>query len=509
MPKAALERNSFVKGLITEATPLTFPENASIAEDNFVLNRDGSRQRRLGMDYEPQHAKINTSKNYFDFNNLAITSYKWENADDDSSLTLGVVQVANYIYLLDLVTPAPSASVVATLVLPTRYSNTPIQYTPIKGVLVMVSAGDIEGPQYIKRDGPNSFSTHSYTLLVRDIWGVDDGLDVDERPSALTDLHKYNLLNQGWTEANYNSVAYPSNSDVMQYGKNSTDDFSKAFLLKQFFGNTPSAKGKYIINAYTRGLSRTEQSGVTVPIDQETGTATTVATYAGRIFYSGVSSNIVAGDAKSPSYSGIILFTPIIDNVSRLGNCYQVADPTSEHVSDLIATDGGSINIPEASNIYKLITTGTSLIVLAENGVWQITGPDGVFKADDFSISQITNTGLIGTGTAINAEGTIVYWSEGGIYVLTEDKGSGRLTASNLTEATIQSLYNNIPATSKLFAKGNYDSSIRKMSWLYNDGTTDPSSTQDSYYNKELIFDTVLQAFYTNTIGELDRKSVV
>ena len=42
---------SFVKGLITEASPLTFPENASIDEKNFVLNRDGSRSRRLGVDY--------------------------------------------------------------------------------------------------------------------------------------------------------------------------------------------------------------------------------------------------------------------------------------------------------------------------------------------------------------------------------------------------------------------------------------------------------------------------
>jgi hypothetical protein len=29
---------SFTKGLITEASPLTFPENASIDERNFVLN---------------------------------------------------------------------------------------------------------------------------------------------------------------------------------------------------------------------------------------------------------------------------------------------------------------------------------------------------------------------------------------------------------------------------------------------------------------------------------------
>ena len=46
------EFNTFVGGLVTEASPLTFPENASIDEANFELDRNGSRSRRLGMDYE-------------------------------------------------------------------------------------------------------------------------------------------------------------------------------------------------------------------------------------------------------------------------------------------------------------------------------------------------------------------------------------------------------------------------------------------------------------------------
>lgn len=47
--RAKVEVNRFTAGLITEASPLTFPDNASLDEVNFVLNRDGSRNRRLGM----------------------------------------------------------------------------------------------------------------------------------------------------------------------------------------------------------------------------------------------------------------------------------------------------------------------------------------------------------------------------------------------------------------------------------------------------------------------------
>ena len=510
MPKTTLERNSFVRGLITEATPLTFPENASIDELNFVLNRDGSRQRRLGLDFEDQFALIDTTLTAGAFDSLAITSFKWENVSDDATLSVGVVQIGRTLYILDLGQTSLSSSVLDTITLDAVYTTYPIQYAPLKGVLVMVSKGDTTGPQMLSRDGVGVYSVSTYALEVRDIWGVYDALDVEERPAALTDLHRYNLLNQGWSVEDYDEVGYPSNADVMFLGKTASDKFDDAQLLRQFFGNTPAPRGKFIINAFNRGTSRASQTAdpiAVLPIDAEQGTATAVATYAGRIFYAGINSNVVAGDSKSPSYTGTLLFTSLVDNVGKLGRCYQEADPTSEHVSDLLATDGGTIDIPEASNIYKLITKGTSLVVLAENGVWEITGPDGVFRADDFSISQITSVGAFGPDSIINAEGSVIYWGKGGIYVLAPNETTGRLVATNLTENSIQTFYNNIPSVGKLHAKGNYDSSSRKVSWLYNDTEAYDGTGQTSNYNKELVFDTVLQAFYPTTFGALATDS--
>jgi|SRR5690554_1297592 len=42
--------NTFVKGLMTEASEINFPENYSLYEKNFELRRDGGRDRRRGMD---------------------------------------------------------------------------------------------------------------------------------------------------------------------------------------------------------------------------------------------------------------------------------------------------------------------------------------------------------------------------------------------------------------------------------------------------------------------------
>ena len=78
-------------------------------------------------------------------------------------------------------------------------------------------------------------------INVRDIWGVDDGLAVNTRPTTLSTTHRYNLKNQGWSRSvqsansSYNSTVvsqpdcidytfaskgvYPSNADAWTQGK--------------------------------------------------------------------------------------------------------------------------------------------------------------------------------------------------------------------------------------------------------------------------------------------------
>lgn len=51
MPKISSDKKylPFVKGLITEASPLAYPEGATLDEDNVVITRSGERERRLGL----------------------------------------------------------------------------------------------------------------------------------------------------------------------------------------------------------------------------------------------------------------------------------------------------------------------------------------------------------------------------------------------------------------------------------------------------------------------------
>ena len=107
--KAVKPYITFVRGLISEASPLTYPEDASIEEENFILNRDGSRQRRLGIDYENSYAlSSNIATNVF--SDLAVTTHIWTNVANCGRTTFAVVQAGTILYFYDLAVESQSGN---------------------------------------------------------------------------------------------------------------------------------------------------------------------------------------------------------------------------------------------------------------------------------------------------------------------------------------------------------------------------------------------------------------
>ena len=545
MPVSAGTKNyySFVKGLITEASPLVYPENSAVSVDNFLLNRDGSIQRRLGMDYEPTYALKSSGLPASAFNTSAVTFNIWNNVDNKPTLKFGVVQIGAYLWFVDMFKE----------VLSTNFKNSGnsletggigdhrVNITSINGYLIVTSPEF--KPFYLKYDeATDVVSKQEIAFSIRDLFGIDDGLAVNDRPTNLTDDHKYNLLNQGWglTEINAFKASqgvYPSNSDIQSLGKDADDVFDPTLMIKQDFGNSPAPKGRTIINAFSRGSSRQQQADVfivannpaaefgfnytfeddtnyfisldasnfaTLLEDLEESRISVSAAYSGRVFYSGVQSVVTNPDPKSPDYTGFIFFTKLISSVKDLGECYQEADPTSEQISDLIASDGGFIQIPDAANIFKLVPTDRSLLVLAENGVWEITGDtDSGFSALGYQVNKVGSIGALSPTSIVEVEGTVVFFAEGGIYTLAYDQQSGYLRPQNISASTIQTFYSAIPSVARKFAKGSFDPETRRISWMYSDDAGYTGVTDKYNYNRELIFDTLLQAFYTNTIDRI------
>ena len=91
-----VEFNTFVGGLVTEASPLNFPSNASLDEENFTLNKDGTRSRRAGVPFENGYQIINSTSSLID-GELVVSSFKWENAGGLSTNTIICVQMGDTI----------------------------------------------------------------------------------------------------------------------------------------------------------------------------------------------------------------------------------------------------------------------------------------------------------------------------------------------------------------------------------------------------------------------------
>jgi len=548
--------NSFVKGLITEASPLTYPENASLDEENFDLELNGSRKRRLGLDYETLYALTDTSLSTALLSSTKQSIHEWSFTGVSKVLVIGVVRIYNRLYFMDLTTANPSANLLnsGSYITINGMENFDIDVTVLNGNLV-IAATDLARPVILTyNELTDTVSQSVITLLIRDLFGVDDGFSYDARPTTLSNAHQYNLTNQGWSEtvATVASVPaaattganawggddrrwvapvytgtneaidycftingwYPSNSDIWTYGKSGdpTDAgfevFDPALLEKNSVGNSQAPKGSFIIDAFSRGSVRSAVSAINgLPLDKEVGAISTIEAYAGRVFYSGIYSSVTGGDSFSPNYSGYIFFSQTSTDKDKMGKCYQEADPTSPNISDLVATDGGVIHIPEAAHITKLITTRSSLVVFAENGIWEIFGDTEGFTATKYQVSKISSVGVAYPNAIVEANGNIVYWAKTGIHVLTTEESSGRLLSQNISLTTIQSFYDTIPETAKANARGFFDEPTNHVRWLYNDEAGYGSQNYINKYNKELNFDMTLTAFYKYSFSDLASNS--
>jgi hypothetical protein len=219
---------------------------------------------------------------------------------------------------------------------------------------------------------------------------------------------------------------------------------------------------------------------------------TTTEFYQGRIFYSGVVEQNLGSN---------IYFSQIAEKREQYGRCYQKNDPTSEDASELLSDDGGIIKIPDAGNILRIFEFQGALLVLATNGVWIVQGSAGApFVATDYEVKKISASGTNSSLSIASFRGVPVWWSREGILTVTYDPSYGSFTVDNLSNATIQTLIDDVPNVNKRYVKGTCDPVERIIYWAYND--EDNLSTPEFYmYNKILLLNMQIGAFsvYDNT----------
>lgn len=531
MPIVSSEKayNTFVKGFVTEVNPLTYPENASLDEDNFVLERNGSRSRRLGIDYEFGYTLKSTGLSAADIEGGRQSFHTWESPNEATDVHIGVIRIYNKLWFVNLLDTSPSASFLnsGNAITITGMANSELETAVINNGLILVCK-DIAYPVLLTYNATTQAVTQENIVLsIRDFLGVDDGESVGTRPSTLSSTHRYNLRNQGWStkivstcgtdalDCTFTTLGgYPANADLWSLGKvgdatsANFEKYDPNVMNRNSIDNATATRGSYIIDAFFRGTSRQNVSGISgLPLDSEEGMITSVASYAGRAFYSGVNSLVTGGDDKSPNYSSYLFFSQTVTDKGKLGLCYQEADPTSPTISDIIDTDGGTIQIPEITNVVRLIPVRSSLLIFAQNGIWELYGDAGGFTATSYQVSKISSIGISNKKSIVEANGIVYYFSNNGISVLVPDNISGRYKEENISLTTIQTYYNELSEISKNNARGFYDEREYRVRWLYNDLAGYVEGSYINKYNRELVFDTTLKAFYLQSIESLASNS--
>lgn len=499
---------AFVGGLNTEASPLTYPPNAWAEGDNVTPDIDGSISLRRAVDFEQSYA-LGTEFDDSVEQTGAFSVGEWNNVGGDGNLHFIVQQQGRIVsFYVNTGSTSVSSQIKSFSINlgsyqaqgnPEAKGRSPISVTSANGKLLIVSRDT--NPLLVSYDADaDDIEVEEITIQIRDFLGVDDEMAVNYEPpeAGVSQEHLYNLYNQGWSNANANVyytafARWPSKAQTWTLGKDSSDNFDAVLLGKQDFGTSPAPKGRFVLDVHNR--DRTSVSGATITTEMEQYRPVTVAFFAGRAWYGGV---------RSPTIGSWVMFSQVAESDDKLGKCYQDADPTSEVVSDLVASDGGVIPIQDAGMLVKLVPFQDSMLALFDNGVWQISGGSlSGFAADSYEVKRLTACGCVSGKSVVVTDIGVFYWSDDGIYLVQVNE-AGLLQVLPVSAVSIQSIYDEIPMTGKVYCSGAYLPSERTVYWLYNDASGQDGTTRRFQKNRMLVFDTRLKSFYTHTIESLD-----
>ena len=266
---------NFIQGLVTETTALRFPENACTETWNCIFDYTGRVTRRPGIEYEV--AGSTSAIVPAEEANDAYTSYLWETVGIQGTQSFYVQQRGDTIYFYEAgnTTNYAANGVFQTISLndyvPDGSTLDPAVYqcsfTEGRGKLVV--ANPACDPMLVTYEDESSILTvQTFTIKYRDFTGLDDGLEMNERPTETVaslktnnPSHYYNLLNQGWHHQDHLDrwdtlfTHLPSNVDVPSYYTVINNDLetviSAAYVNTKISEslNTLAGKGHFILDA--------------------------------------------------------------------------------------------------------------------------------------------------------------------------------------------------------------------------------------------------------------------
>jgi len=561
------EFNTFVGGLVTEASPLTFPENASIDEANFILNRDGTRERRLGMDREEDLVPYDITYDITPVGDVAVNAFEWKDVAGITSKTFIVCQVHDRVYIIDRADSSLESSsyVKSSILLYSSSNSVRADFAAIDGKLVIAS-----GQSTIKvvtySESTDSFSSTDERIRIRDLFGVEDIVDgkdllspeyINLRPTSTADEdhHMYNLRNQGWAiprlqwtgtlksdpvvdfeDSGGDERGLPSNADTpvltiyantAESDKNS-ERFNDDAAARQEPPRARAAQGHFVIDLLDRGASREEV------YRQVTDTST--GTY------------INANPGATPEYIVFRTPSPTLPEDRTNGGARVVSEFAGRvwyagFSSEVIDGDNQSPNLASYVFYSQQVRHDSQIARCFQEG-----DPTGIESPDvlDTDGGFVRLSGAYNIQAMINVGTGLIVLAENGVWAI-KGSDSGTFNANNqtvdkitehgtlspgsvvLVDSTIMywssdAIYHITPNQVGDFVAKEVSVNIRE--YYQSIGDSDKSlaqgiydsyekrvrwvyqNTTDTTETKELVFDVVLAAFFPSVISNISTSQI-
>jgi hypothetical protein len=260
---------NLAKGLITEISPLSFPDGATSGELNMLVNKDGMvRERRKGFEF------------VYPLNTFAGADSKLENLFYWRGSTYAIAILTNSVPETYLRVHAVDENFTAVAEVKIADAVVSTQIAELTNYLVITLSNN-DKPVLLDYDKvAETIAVNRVSLHVRDFELVDDGLSASENIVTLSDNHKYNLYNAGWfiskkdakdsntfknTVTAYDDFVgkYPSNAESVGVGmivdSSGVLVFDAEYVRDAGLGNSLSPRGHYVfaIDAFNRASKLT------------------------------------------------------------------------------------------------------------------------------------------------------------------------------------------------------------------------------------------------------------
>lgn len=286
-------QRSFVRGLITENTAFSFPEDACVETYDCIFDRTGRVSRRPGLDVEGSNKVETIGKT----TNEHVSEYRWEAPAGNGDKTFMVVAVGNLLKFYDISSSTEiydnleSFTVDLDSFVPEGSSNDPAtettQFASGNGDLFVTNPA--VQPFYVRYDNTNdTISAVGIAMRYRDFAIIADGYLDDERPSLTVSgmstnqpRHAYNVYNQGFYDYLLDqwdglSSDMPSRCDTpAAVREGELDNFSLGKLAEWSPStNSLAARGHFILDVFApdRVAAFNDDEGVdqkiSVPTDE-------------------------------------------------------------------------------------------------------------------------------------------------------------------------------------------------------------------------------------------------